>query len=286
MSIRIGPAAGTSCSETPSDGTAVHAASDAKSSITCGSCAARGESSPATNSSCAQDARGFGILESALIRRPLAMSAGDASMLCAPGKGCLRGEIGVRIWPSRTAPKTARAVEERMLSQRRRTFVASLAWALVLMGAPTVAAFGQDPVIKPTPSAPGTGDRLPLPRNVRAVQHPDGRIVVTWSPISGATAYAITRSVPPDPAAPVTPNVTDTMFVDRQVTAGKTYYYVVSGVNDVATGLKAGASVKATNSFDVSGSHLTPTNVVARYDSATNRVILTWQGPSPATFLI
>jgi len=76
------------------------------------------------------------------------------------------------------------------------------------------------------------------------------------------------------------------MFVDRQVTAGKTYYYVVSGVNDVATGLKAGASVKATRSFDISGSHLTPTNVVARYDAATSRVVLTWQGPSPAAFLI
>lgn len=173
-----------------------------------------------------------------------------------------------------------------MLSQRRRTVVASLVWTLLLISAPTVVAFGQEPVTKPTPSAPRTGDRLPLPRNVRAVQQADGRIVVTWSPVSGATAYAITRSVPPDPAAAVTPNATDTMFVDRQVTAGKTYYYVISAVNEVTTGMKAGASVKATRSFDVSGSHLTPTNVVARYDSATNRVILTWQGPSPAAFLI
>ena len=173
-----------------------------------------------------------------------------------------------------------------MLSQRRRTVVASLVWALLLIGTPTVAAFGQEPVTKPAPSPPRTGDRLPLPRNVRAVQHPDGRIVVTWSPVSGATAYAITRSVPPDPAAPITPNVTDTMFVERQVTAGKTYYYVIAGVNDAATGMKAGASVKATRSFDASGSHLAPTNVVARYDAATNRVILTWQGPSPAAFLI
>ena len=171
-----------------------------------------------------------------------------------------------------------------MLSQRRRTFVSSLVWTLLLMGAPTVAAFGQDPVIKPTPAAPRTGDRLPLPQNVRAVQQPDGRIVVTWSPVSGATAYAITRSVPPDPATAVTPNVTDTMFVDRQVTAGKTYYYVVSGVNDAATGMKAGASVKATRSFDPSGSQLTPTNVVARYDSATNRVYLTWGAPGGVSF--
>lgn len=171
-----------------------------------------------------------------------------------------------------------------MLSQRRRTFVASLVWSLMLMGTPTVAALGQEPVIKPTTPAPGTGDRLPLPRNVRAVQQPDGRIVVTWSPVSGATAYAITRSVPPDPATAVTPNVTDTMFVERQVTAGKTYYYVVSAVNDVATGLKAGASVKATRSFDISGSQLTPTNVVARYDSASNMVYVTWAAPRDVSF--
>ncbi len=171
-----------------------------------------------------------------------------------------------------------------MLSQRRRTFVASLVWSLMLMGTPTVAAFGQEPVTKPTTPAPGTGDRLPLPRNVRAVQQADGRIVVTWSPVPGATAYAITRSVPPDPAAPITPNVTDTLFVERQVTAGKTYYYVISGVNDVATGLKAGASVKATRSFDPSGAQLTPTNVVARYDSAGNRVYLTWVVPGDVSF--
>ena len=170
-----------------------------------------------------------------------------------------------------------------MLSQRRRTFVASLVWSLMLIGTPAVSALGQEPVTKPTTSAPGTGDRLSLPRNVRAVQHADGRIVVTWSPVPGATAYAITRSVPPDPAAPVTPNVTDTMFVERQVTAGKTYYYVVSGVNDVATGLKAGASVKATRSFDPSRADLTPTNVVARYDSASNRVYLTWVGSGEAS---
>ena len=168
-----------------------------------------------------------------------------------------------------------------MTLQRQRTFVALLVSSLVLMGAGT--ALGQEPVTKPTTSAPGTGDRLPLPRNVKAVQHPNGRIVVTWSPVSGATAYAITRSVPPEPAAAVTPNVTDTMFVESQVTAGKTYYYVISGVNDVATGMKAGASVKATRSFDPSGAHLTPTNVVARYDSVYNRVYLTWGASGDAT---
>ena len=160
--------------------------------------------------------------------------------------------------------------------------MALLVCSLALMGAPTSTAFGQEPVTKPT-TAPGTADRLALPRNVKAVQQPDGRIVVTWSPVSGATAYAITRSVPPDPATAVTPNVTDTMFVDRQVTAGKTYYYVVSGVNDAATGMKAGASVKATRSFDPSGANLTPTNVVARYDSVYNRVHLTWGASGDAT---
>lgn len=173
-----------------------------------------------------------------------------------------------------------------MKAQRRSTLVSILARSVVVAMMPMVAA-AQDPVNKPVNTTTGAGDRLPAPRNVTSVQMPDGRIRVTWSPVPGATAYAIIRSVPPDPQRPVTPNVTDTVFFDSNVTAGKTYYYVISGVNDGAMGMKVGApSLRATRSFDLSGAHLTPTNVVARYDSATNRVYLSWAGPSDATFIV
>ena len=174
-----------------------------------------------------------------------------------------------------------------MKSQRRRTFVSTFASSLILVASPMAAAFAQDPVAKPVNPSAGTGDRLPAPRNISAVQLPDGRIRVTWSPVAGATSYALVRSVPPEAAKPITPNVTDTLFFDSDIAAGKTYYYLISGLNDAATGLRQGsAPVKATRGVDMSGSYLSPTNVVARYDSINNRVDVSWVGPSPASFHI
>ena len=167
-----------------------------------------------------------------------------------------------------------------------------VAWSLALMGTPVFAAIGQEPVMKPTTPdpAPRTGDRLPAPRNISAVQLADGRIRVTWSPVAEAKSYAIVRSVPPDAAKPITPNVTDTVFIDSDVTAGKTYYYVISGLNDAATGLRQGsAPVKATRSY-APGTVIvapTPTNVVARYDTASRRVYVSWRGdPAGMTYFV
>ena len=174
-----------------------------------------------------------------------------------------------------------------MMAQYR-TVVSALVWSLGATGVPTLA-MAQEPVSKPTNLPVGTGDRLVMPRNVAAVQLHDGRIQVTWSPVAGATAYSIVRSVPPDAAQPITPNVKDTVYFDSKVTAGKTYYYVISAVNETATGMKAGAPpVRATRSFDISGSHLTPTNVTARYDASSNSIVVSWQAPSLSdmTFIV
>jgi hypothetical protein len=166
-----------------------------------------------------------------------------------------------------------------------RRAVPSLAWSLGLTLCLSAPALAQDPVTKPTTTpAPGTGERLPQPRNLTAIQLSDGRIRVTWSRVPGATSYALVRSVPPDPQQPVTPNVTDTVYYDTKVTVGKTYYYLISGASETATGLRAGAPpVRATRSYDPSGSHVSPTNVVARYDSVNNRVNVTWTVPGYAS---
>lgn len=174
-----------------------------------------------------------------------------------------------------------------MKSQRRATLVSLLVSSFGLPVTPMVAASAQEPVNKPANPTAGTGDRLLAPRNITAVQLSDGRIRVTWSPVTGATSYAIVRSVPPEAARSITPNVTDTLYFDSDITAGKTYYYVISGLNERATGMRQGsAPLKATRSFDPSRADLTPTNVVARYDSTTNRVYLTWVGPRDATFIV
>ena len=174
-----------------------------------------------------------------------------------------------------------------MKSQRRRTLVSIFVWSFGVLAAPMVTASAQEPVNKPASPTVGTGARLAAPRNIAAVQLSDGRIRVTWSPVTGATSYAIVRSVPPEAARSITPNVTDTVYFDSDITAGKTYYYVISGLNETATGMRQGsAPLKATRGFDPSASHLTPTDVVARYDSASRMVSLSWRAPLPATFLI
>jgi hypothetical protein len=174
-----------------------------------------------------------------------------------------------------------------MTSQRQGTWTRTLVWSLVLAGSPTFAAIAQEPVIKPTNPAPGTGARLSVPSTVTASQLPDGRIRVTWSRVPGATSYAIVRSVPPEAAAPITPNVTDTVFIDSDVMIGKVYYYVISGLNDVTTGLKKGvAPVTAVRSAGEPVVVVPPANVSATYDAARNIVYVAWQAPPNVTFLV
>jgi hypothetical protein len=70
---------------------------------------------------------------------------------------------------------------------------------------------------------------------------------VVWQAVDGASRYKVVRSVPPAVAATLTlPNPGDTQYVDTDVKAGSTYYYVVSGINEAGIeGMRAGASVKA-----------------------------------------
>ena len=91
-------------------------------------------------------------------------------------------------------------------------------------------------------------ERLPQPATATASQLPDGRIQVVWSAVDGARSYKLIRSVPPSGARAVSlPNPSDTQYVDTDVQAGSTYYYVVSAINeDGIEGLKKGIqSVKA-----------------------------------------
>jgi hypothetical protein len=119
-------------------------------------------------------------------------------------------------------------------------------------GAPTgttTAKPGETEVEVPDPELTDRPDvRLPRPAGVSAHQGTDGKIYVTWSRVRAAVTYQLIRSVPPDPAGAVSlPNPSDTAYADSDVKAGRSYYYVVSAVNQAGTvGLKAGsAPVKA-----------------------------------------
>jgi hypothetical protein len=105
-------------------------------------------------------------------------------------------------------------------------------------------ASGQD-VTKPR----STTERLAKPTGVMAEQRRDGTILVTWEAVPGALTYRVTRSVPPAAATRLTlPAPSDTQYVDQDVKAGSTYYYLVSAVNGAGIeGLRVGtAPVTAT----------------------------------------
>lgn len=130
----------------------------------------------------------------------------------------------------------------------RRTRNHALALTLLLAGlASPSAARAQDPVLKPRTTV---AVRPALPSAVAARQLPDGRIQLVWTSVAGAESYQITRSVPGVGAGIVSqPNPADTVYHDSDVVAGRTYYYVVAGVNGAGLGLKKGAPpVTATRS--------------------------------------
>ncbi len=105
--------------------------------------------------------------------------------------------------------------------------------------------------VKPRTSS--ATERLPAPDQVTAVQQPGGEIRVLWSAVDGAVRYSLTRSVPPAPAAVVPlPDSPDTVYIDRDVKPGSTYYYLVGAINEAGiTGLKkSGAPVKAEAPID------------------------------------
>lgn len=143
------------------------------------------------------------------------------------------------------------------------------------------AARAQDPVIKPTTST----TRLALPTRLSAQQLPDGRIMVRWARMAGAVAYQVTRSVPPAAATVITPNPTDTVWYDRDVVAGKTYYYVIAGIDDAGTlGLKAGTQpVTATRSAGTSiAAPAAPASLVAALSSDGKSVIVSGTASIPS----
>ena len=167
-----------------------------------------------------------------------------------------------------------------VVSRRRRVSPRTVLWLLAMVGAPALVLNAQEPVDKPATAPPVTraGDRLPPPTTVRAWQRPDGRIEVRWSSVPDATSYALIRSVPPGGQLPIGGTITDTTFIDSDVQAGKTYYYLVSGLNQSVTGLRKGASpVSATRDAGTLGDLFPPNIVLARYELDRKQVRIIWR---------
>lgn len=81
------------------------------------------------------------------------------------------------------------------------------------------------------PSGPG-GDPPQTPYGL-AASPSVSNVLLTWNSSTGSTSYTIRRSTgAQDPWLIIAMNVAELAWTDTDVQAGKTYHYVVSGVND------------------------------------------------------
>jgi hypothetical protein len=161
-----------------------------------------------------------------------------------------------------------------------------LAASLVLATPVLTALAAQDPITKPTTGTTSTLVRLPTPLPVVVRQLADGRIQVTWKRLTGATSYALRRSVPPAGIVALAERPTDTVYYDSDVKAGSTYYYNVAGVgSDGMIGLWAGGSVQATLTAGATSTSTTPRAPapVEVAPAGSLRFLVRWQGSSMAS---
>jgi autotransporter-associated beta strand protein len=115
------------------------------------------------------------------------------------------------------------------------------------------------------------------PTNVVATVASANEIDVTWSPANGATNYYVKRSaVSGGPYTTISVPLTQTNFSDTGLIGGKTYYYVITAINDGG----------ATNSAQVSATTLTappaPASLTATAVSST-QINLSWPASAGAT---
>ena len=98
--------------------------------------------------------------------------------------------------------------------------------ALAMMAA-LVIPFAQLAAQRPLPVATSDADNTIL--SIDARQSGPAEITVSWSPVAAVTIYLISRLAPPNGWQRIYPrNLTDTLFVDRNVSVGRTYTYQVA----------------------------------------------------------
>jgi hypothetical protein len=144
--------------------------------------------------------------------------------------------------------------------------------------------------------APGTGDTTdqrfalvvfngtacpsPLPPSPSAATNGNNRIDVTWATVSGATSYKVSRATSAGGPYTLVGTPTASPYIDTNVTAYVTYYYVVRSV---------GSTCESGNSSEASATAIgipaAPTNLSALLSGA--NVSLTWTGsPGPVTYRV
>jgi Sec-independent protein translocase protein TatA len=78
----------------------------------------------------------------------------------------------------------------------------------------------------------GPGGEYPTTPSSLVASPSESNVLLTWNSSIGATSYTIRRSTSPqDPWLIMAMNIVELAWTDTEVQAGKTYHYVVSGVN-------------------------------------------------------
>lgn len=136
----------------------------------------------------------------------------------------------------------------------------------------------------------------PAPDNFVAVPH-SGEVVLSWSPVEGATSYQVKRAQAADGTyETIGPSVTDTTFTDTAVENGRTYYYKVTAANNLGfeskDSLIQSAKPELFRLRDIITPNIpinpnlfiiaTPGNFQADTDPSSGRVTLSWSAVSGA----
>lgn len=104
-----------------------------------------------------------------------------------------------------------------------------------------------------------------------------GNVLLTWNSSTGSTSYTIRRSTgPQDPWLIIAMNIAELAWTDTDIQPGKTYHYVVSGVNDTGESGNSDEVVAA-----IPGGETVPAVAVPTPEGAA-ATALTPAAPSPA----
>jgi Tat protein translocase TatB subunit len=78
-----------------------------------------------------------------------------------------------------------------------------------------------------------SGGEPPQTPSLLTVSPSESNVLLTWNSSSGSTSYTIRRSTgPQEPWLIIAMNITELAWTDTDVQPGKTYHYVVTGVNN------------------------------------------------------
>jgi fibronectin type 3 domain-containing protein len=113
---------------------------------------------------------------------------------------------------------------------------------------------------------------LAPPTNLQA-EPGNQQIKLTWEPVPGAELYRVKRSGTDDGTYTTIAEVATNSYLDTAVQNGKTYYYVVSAIDE-------GAQSANSNQVSATPALLAPTDLEA--EPANQRVTLTWTASSGA----